>query len=144
MKLKIYLACLLLASAAFQNCDDDNDLSKAPAAVEAVFNRLYPNATVKEWEKEGNYIKADFRNGQQDSEAWFLSDGTWVRTETDILPGNLPQAVQEYVTTHYPGYWIDDAELVEMPTGNYYKLDLEKNGARDVVLQLRADGTPVQ
>lgn len=145
MKLKLYLASLLLAGiATLQSCDDDDDLRNAPATVEAAFRNLYPNAIVTEWEKQGNYIKADFRNGLQESEAWFLRDGTWVRTETDIAVNTLPQPVQDYVTANYPAYWIDDADHVETPSGDYYKLELERNGVRDVHLQLLADGTPVQ
>lgn len=141
MKLKLYLLCVLLMGIAFQSCDDDDDtLANVPAAVQAAFNQRYPNASVKEWEKENGLIKADFWNGAQESEAWFLPDGTWVRTETDIPAATLPQAVLDYVAANYAGFRVDDAEYVETPEGDFYELELEKNGVPDVRLQIRADG----
>lgn len=144
MKLKIYLFCLLLAGVALQSCDDDEDVAtiNAPAAVQDAFNQRYPNTSIEGWEGEIGLFKAEFRNGTQEAEAWFKPDGTWVRTETDVPVNDLPQTVRDFVAANYPGYRIDDADYLESPEGNFYELELEKNGSPDVYLQIRADGTP--
>lgn len=143
MKLKLYLLCLLLAGFAFQSChdDDDDSLTDVPAAVKEAFNQRYPDVSVKEWEMELGLVKAEFRNGTQEAEAWFKPDGTWVRTETDMPVDALPKAVQDYVAANHPGYRIDDADYLESPEGNFYELELEKAGSPDVYLQIRADGS---
>lgn len=144
MKLKLYLFCLLLAGFALQSCDDDENVAtiNVPAAVQAAFNQRYPDTSVEGWEGEIGLFKAEFRNGTQEAEAWFKPDGTWVRTETDVPVNALPQAVRDYVAANHPGYHIDDADYLESPEGNFYELELEKNGSPDVYLQIRADGTP--
>ena len=74
---------------------------------------------------------------------FFLSDGTWVRTEIELnlRTTNLPQAVLQYLATNYPGWTIDDADLIQTPNDEYYVLELEKRGQKDVKLYIRADGT---
>ena len=58
-----------------------------------------------------------------------------------MSPMELPEAVKAYVEKNYPNYHIDDSDYVETPAGNYYELELERNGKRDVILRLNADGT---
>lgn len=134
----------LLTLFALTSCSDDDDdltLSNVPSAVQAQFANLYPSASVR-WEREGQYYKAEFLNNMASSEAWFTSDGTWVRTETDFSR-TLPEAVQTYITTNYAGYTIDydDIEWVETPSGNYYYIELERAGSQDIVLRITESGT---
>ena len=100
------------------------------------------NVYVK-WEKEHGLYKAEFWHEGRQVEVWFQPDGTWVRTERDLSPMELPEAVKNYVAHNYPGYRVDDVDFVETPAGNYYELELEKNGTRDIILRLTVDATPV-
>lgn len=142
MKLKLYLLTLLAAGFLLQSCDDDDDLTTVPNTVSTAFAQLYSSATVLEWEMEGSYYKADFLNNGVSAEAWFQADGTWVRTETDYY-GSLPEAIQNYISTNYAGYYIDDQEYVETPSGTYYHVELENAAGHDVYLNIYADGTLV-
>ncbi|MDO4930065.1 MAG: PepSY-like domain-containing protein [Bacteroidales bacterium] len=142
MKLKLYFLTLLFAGFLLQSCDDDDDNVIAPTAVSTTFSSLYPSATVLEWEIEGSYYKAEFYNNTTLAEAWFTSDGTWVRTETDYI-GTLPEAIQTYISTNYAGYYIEDQEYVETPTSTYYHIELENAADHDVYLNIYADGTLV-
>lgn len=144
MKLKFYLAGLLLAGLTLQSCDnDDDDRVKVSNTVQSAFDQRYPNTTVWEWEKDKGLFKAEFRQGGMEAEAWFQADGTWVKTETDYNPALLPQPVTDYVAANYAGYRIDDADWVETPTGSYFELELEKGGSRDVRLLITAEGVLV-
>lgn len=149
MKKQILLmtAFLCAISLGFTSCDDDEDIHYAnvPYNVQNNFQNLFSiqNSAYVKWEKERGLYKAEFWHDGRQVEAWFQTDGTWVRTERDMSPMELPEAVKAYVEKNYPNYHIDDSDYVETPAGNYYELELERNGKRDVILRLTADGTSI-
>lgn len=144
MKLKLYLAALLFGVFALQSCDDDDDKSvKVPETVKEAFAQKYPTTPAYEWDLERGFYVADFRNDYRDAEAWFKADGTWVKTETDYVTA-LPEVVQNYVTTNYADYRIDDVDWVETPSQTYFDIELEKKGVPDVSLKIQEDGTVIQ
>ena len=142
MKLKLYLLALLTTMFAFTSCDndDDDDITAPPTAVVEAFSKQYPNITAK-WENERGQLKAEFwtTDGRQ-AEAWYSTDGTWTRTETDYKQNELPQAVADYIATTYPGYHYEDIELVETPAGKYFDIEVEQ-GDNDIHVLVNEDGT---
>ncbi len=144
MSMKFLLLPLLLAlPLTLQSCGDDDDVTTAPAAVTAAFSAKYPSVAVSGWEVEGNTYKAEFTSAKgAEAEAWFAADGTWLRTETDYFDA-LPEPVNTYIDTTYPGYYVDDKDWVETPTKSYFDLELEAAGRPDVHLNITADGQPV-
>lgn len=128
----------------FTSCSDDDDediqANQVPEVVMAAFTAKYPTATNVQWEKEGSSYKADFHNGSNEVDAWFASDGTWQKSETDLLAAQLPEPVMAYVQTNYADRVIDDCDLIETPTETYYLLELDKAGAADVYIKLTAAG----
>ena len=112
-----------------------------PADVLKSFEEKYPNTTVKSWEREGNLLKAEFYNGNVETEVWFNYNGDWIKTETDFL-GTLPQTVTDYINTNYSGYKIDEVNWVETPAKNYYEVELEQ-GNTDIELNIQEDGTVI-
>lgn len=140
MKLKLYLMALLMGAFILQSCGDDDVAPKdVPAGVQEAFARKYPGLTAYEWEMQTGYYVADFRNGNREAEAWFRPDGAWVKTETDYV-GQLPEPVQNHIITNYPAYRVDDVDWVETPTDEYFDIELDKEGSRDVYLKIRANG----
>ncbi len=136
--LPFFMLCLTLLAA----CGDDgDDVKRVSDAAAAAFAQKYPAATVTEWESENGCFKADFYTDGRGAEAWFSPDGTWVRTETDLLPTDLPAPVRDYVTTNHAAWRIDDADLVETPATTYYALELEAAGQPDIHLALTPEGT---
>lgn len=147
LSILILLATPLLLVSYLTSCDDDDDLStsEVPSAVLTTFNLMYSDAVSTKWEKDTNYYKAEFYNSAgNEVDAWFIADGTWIRSETDILPADLPQAVQNYVATNYPDYYIDDAEYIQTTSSSYYLLELEAPSAPDVYLKVLENGTLFQ
>ena len=110
-----------------------------PAEVLKSFEQLYPNTTVKEWEKIGYFLKAEFYVGQLETEVWFTYDGKWIRSSSDY-EGTLPQAVTDYIAQHYADYTIDDIHWVEIPDNQYFEIDIEK-GEEEFELSIQKDGT---
>lgn len=144
MKTKFFYLLLLMAAPLFMtSCsdDDDDDLGNVAEAVLKEFANRYPGIDA-EWEKDNGMIKAEFWQDGTEVEVWFDQDGTWVRTETDFK-GTLPAAVQGYVDHNYPGYVIDDIDLVETPTDYYYEIELDHASKPDITIKVREDGAGI-
>ena len=145
MKRKLYLLLGLLVALQMPlltSCnDDDEDImpTQVPAEVTAALAERYPSATPK-WEKGKGLYKAEFYNESGEVDVWFKANGEWVMTQTDIFPQNLPEAVKNYVATNYPDRIIDDADHIETPTTDYYLLELDKPGAKDIYIKLTPGG----
>ncbi|MBQ7572430.1 MAG: PepSY-like domain-containing protein, partial [Bacteroidaceae bacterium] len=125
------------------SCDDDMAESDVPEVVMAKFQQMYPNVTAT-WEKETNgQIKGEFYLDYHEMEVWFKKDGTWVMTVKDLNINELPQAVLDYVSANYKGLQIDDADWVETPTGNYYRVELDREDKNDIILNFTPAGEPM-
>ncbi len=122
------------------NCsDDDINMKDVPSQVIKSFESKYPGIDAR-WEKEQNLYKADFRLNGKDADAWFSSDGQWQRTEVDILKSELPQIVSDAIKAAYSDYVIDDANWIETPAQNYYDVEIEKGGTKDLHICVTVDG----
>lgn len=143
MEMKYFLLAFAIGTLTLQSCSDDNDeVKNVPETVKSAFAQKYPETAVREWDKKSGMYVAEFRNENLEAEAWFTSDGLWVRTETDYR-GTLPEAVKSYITNNYPEASIDDVDLISTPSGEYYEVELERRGSADIELNIRADGTLV-
>ncbi len=145
MKPIYYLFAALISFATFTACDDDDDIKtpqkEVPASALSRVSDAYPTAHVT-WEREYGKIKAEVKNNGEEIDMWFNTDGTWLGTERDYY-GALPEAIVTYISTNYSGYVIDDVDFWETPNGNYYELELERSGKRDVVIRINDAGTIV-
>lgn len=117
-----------------------NSKNQIPDAVRTAFTAQYPTAIEVEWEIKGGKYNVEFRLGANEVEAWYNTDGGWIRSETELYASQLPQAVSAYVVSNYPSFQIDDCSFVEMPSGSFYLIELEKKGSPDVYLKLSANG----
>ena len=131
----------------FVDSDDNDDInvSSVPSGVISTFESMYPTAVRVKWEREGNLFEAEFIMNNEKYEAYFNQDGTWVRTTKELAPraNLLPSAVQTYISTNYAGWKIDDIDFIQTPTVEFYKIELEKSGERDVTLIIKEDGTVI-
>ena len=125
----------------------DNYISPAsiPSAVREAFYTRYPKAIRVKWEMEGTFYEVEFINDNFKHESLFKTDGTWVRTEIDLTPNTaqLSSAILSHISTNYPGWRIDDVDLIQVPDDEYFEIELEKAGQPDIILLIRRDGSPV-
>ena len=117
---------------------NDNE-HEVPVVVEQCFKERYPEAVVKEWEKEGSLVKVEFINNNVEAEAWFNYNGEWVKTETPFKD-RLPQEVRDYLQAHYADYQTDEVKWVETPQDIFFEIELDK-GNTEVKISIRKDGT---
>jgi hypothetical protein len=145
-RMNLFFASLLLCSSLigagcekssdFDDFDEDIPRMFVPQAVISSFEQKYPN-TKASWENERGMLKAEFRKNRKDVDAWFESNGTWVRSVTDLTSRDLPDIVVSIVNSTYPEYHIDDADLIETPTEKYYIIEIEKRGFMDMEIKLK-------
>ena len=143
---KLALLMVIAASVfAVISCDEYED-GKPSSSVLDRFENMYPGAWDVEWEREGIYWEVSFDTGsypnQTEHTAWFKSDGTWVRTETDIHVSAVPDAIKGFLqNSEYASALLEDNEVdyIQTPDGNYYQFELIYNGAR-VKVNVTEDG----
>lgn len=144
--MKKTFTCILLAAIFTTACQNRLNHNGALGAVEEAFYNQYPNAWDVEWEHgAGNTIVMDFKDGLYEREAWFLTDGTWVQTRTELPLYEVPKNVIDAVLGSLgAGWYVEEAEFFETSSlpEKYYLLDCEKVQSRqEARIQVLPDGT---
>ena len=138
MKLKVFLAMLVMGVSAWtlQSCDndDDDDWVTVPAELTRSLADKHPQATRVEWEAEGGYYVADF-----------YEDGWEKSAETELRFMDLPDAVQTaFRNGGYATWEIEDVDRVERPDREVvYVIEVEQFD-QEVDLFYTADGILVK
>ena len=140
----ILLAAASICSAAYAGPVMDDDIAKAPKKVEKAFQKMYPGAKDVEWELKKDIYAVDFRIDGKDAEAYFNSDGTWLRSKEDVNASSVPAAVKKAVKEAYPDFKIEDYDLVKDARGNeFYSVEIEKesrDGDTELTVRVLANG----
>ncbi len=114
-----------------------------PEAVKKAFRTKYPNSYAYEWEwkKKEKLFEAEFIDKEQKYEAYFTSQGDWVKTEKEISKKHIPKPVFDYISSSpYSDWEIDDAEEHHTPEhALIYEVKMEK-GKRELYLYFLPDG----
>lgn len=119
----------------------DGYVPVAPAGdIDSYIAENYPGAIILDYDREGSITEVDILDGEIIRSLYFDAKGDWLRTTTDILPANLPQAVLEAIAaSDYQLWQIDEVELVVTPRQEYYLVELE-NGNQEVNLRITPAG----
>lgn len=147
MKKIFIIAALTLAATAVISCDT-MDNGRPQQTIKKEFKQMFPDAFDVEWEWEGRYWEVSFETGTRpngtEHEAWFDTDGNWIRTKTEILLTAVPQQIKDYLAadpTYGSATFADnDADHIETPSGSLYRFDLRSGGSVKEV-DVKSDGT---
>lgn len=120
----------------------DDFFGGAPAGdVASVIGQLYPGARILEQDNDDGYLKVEIWHDSREKDVYFNGAGEWVRTEWDVRISELPEAVNSTLSAEYPDYRADDAKFVQTPDGEYYLVEMEGRGDREIIVRVEADGT---
>lgn len=86
--------------------------AEVPDPVKNAFAKLYPNAKVDQWVKEGNAYEAEFKTEKKEMAVSFSMNGQVIETEKEISTKELPQGVTDYVAKNLKGKKIKKATSV--------------------------------
>ena len=119
---KILIALFVLPFAALAQ----TGTSEIPETVKKAFSVEHPTASKVEWKKEDDgTFEAEYKANGKEMESKYAADGKWVSTETALASvAELPAAVRETLQKEFPGFKIEDPEMVSMP-GNVTQYEVE-------------------
>ena len=143
--MKRIIPILFVALALFTACDKDDDNRVAVNdAIETFIEAEYPGSSIRKAEYEDNgLLEVEFIHNSIRKDAYFNSNNEWVYTKWDVAIASLPQSVVDAASTMFPNYKIDDADYIEHPDGECYKLELER-GNIEQVLFVTPDGNVLE
>lgn len=109
-------------------------------AVKAMIAAKYPNAVIREFDYDDGLLEVEIYHENKEKDVYFNGSNQWVKTEWDVRQSELPAAVTAAIAaSQYSSYLIDDIEYVERPSGNLYRIELER-GNSEVTLNIDAQG----
>lgn len=86
MKRIVIFAAIAAALMTTASCDRYDD-GRPDKNVRSEFARMYPDAFDVEWEWDGKYWNVSFETGTRpngiEHEAWYDTDGNWIKTIKD-------------------------------------------------------------
>lgn len=145
MKKIISLAAMVFAFSAItfaqkENVEKGEKKGKisVPADVKSALLKKYPEATNPAWEKEkGNYEANWGGKSGEDHSVLFTPAGVFIEIVNAIPVSQLPKAVSDYVTAHYPKSKITEAGKVTDASGKqYYEAEVNR---KDLLFDLNGN-----
>ena len=136
--MKKLLPILFLSLAALWACDEVN--IAVNDNIRDFIEQKYEGAKILYAEKEFNgEIDVEIIHNDTRKDVKFNRREEWISTTWDVPVSQLPDVVRESVQDSYPEYRIDDADYVETPAGDRYKLEIER-GEWDRTIFVTPDG----
>ena len=120
----------------------NEDTIIVPVQIRTAFTTMYPNATRVTWyqykpatmkvdPEEWYYVLDEkdyyvsFLMDDADYIAWY-DNGTWIHSTKNIDNSELPVAVNQAITTQFPGFVITEVDLEKGKNDLMYEVNLEK------------------
>lgn len=136
--MKKLLPILFISLLALWACDEEN--IPVNNEIKSFIEQKYEGAKILYAEKDFNgETDVEIIHDNKSKEVKFNRKNSWISTTWDITIDQLPDAARNSILEQYPEYRIDDVDYVEKPSGDYYKVEIEK-GEWDKTLFVTADG----
>lgn len=137
---KLITLCLAICFATALQAQKKQEIKTAdvPAAVQAAFQKEFPEAAGADWEMWDGKYKVEFRQGGVKHMVGFDNAGMRISHGMEIKIADLPAAVSEAIAKNHPGSKIDDAYKIEKEGKTMYKIELD--GSPDKKVVYSADG----
>ena len=136
--MKKLLPILFISLAALWACDEENIALND--YIKNFIGQKYEGVRILYAEKDFNgEIEVEIVHDNKTKEVRFNRNNNWISTIWDLPISQLPDAARESVLSRYPEYRIDDVDYVEKPSGDCYKVEIEK-GEWDRTVFVTANG----
>ena len=132
------LPILFISLAALWACDEENIVVNND--IRNFIEQKYEGARILYAEQEFNgEIDVEIIHDNTKKDVKFNRNDNWINTTWDVAINELPDAARESVINRYPDYRIDDVDYIETPSGDRYKVEMEK-GEWDKTVFVTANG----
>jgi hypothetical protein len=136
--MKKLLPILFISLFALLSCEEENIAINND--IRSFIEQKYEGARILYAEKEFNgEIDVEIIHDNKKKDVKFNRNNNWINTTWDVAINELPDAARESVINRYPDYRIDDVDYIETPSGDRYKVEMEK-GEWDKTVFVTADG----
>lgn len=136
--MKKLLPILFISLFALLSCEEENIAINND--IRSFIEQKYEGARILYAEKEFNgEIDVEIIHDNKKKDVKFNRNNNWINTTWDVAINNLPDAARESVMNRYPDYRIDDVDYIETPSGDRYKVEIEK-GEWDKTVFVTANG----
>jgi len=133
-----FIALLLIMGGVSYNAMAQKNAMQVPQAVQTAFSAKYPQAKLKNWEKDNNQYVASFVLDKRQCQTTYASNGTWLSTETTyrhVLKHLNPAIRHELRNSNYASYHIDQVMNLQMPGKNIYLLNVDNNSGNQMAYE---------
>ena len=136
--MKKLLPILFISLFALLSCEEENIAINND--IRSFIEQKYEGARILYAEKEFNgEIDVEIIHDNKKKDVKFNRNNNWINTTWDVAINELPDAARESVINRYPDYRIDDVDYIETPSGDRYKVEMEK-GEWDKTVFVTANG----
>ena len=136
--MKKLLPLLFISLFAFMACEEENIAVNND--IRSFIEQKYQGARILYAEKDFNgEIDVEIIHDNIKKDVKFNRRDEWIKTSWDVAINELPDAARESVLNRYQNYRIDDVDYVETPSGDHYKVEIEK-GEWDKTVFVTANG----
>ncbi len=137
MKTIVFIMLVLFLASCDCDKSKEKECTDVPEKLTKTFQAQHPDANKVYWEKEGEYYAVEFKENRIEKEVVYDIEGNIVSTETEIPEKSLPSAIQDYVSSNYDGFSIDEAVKEKTEKGIFYEIEIE---SKDKEFELEFDG----
>jgi hypothetical protein len=136
--MKKLLPLLFISLFAFMACEEENIAVNND--IRSFIEQKYQGARILYAEKDFNgEIEVEIIHDNIKKDVKFNRRDEWIKTSWDVAINELPDAARESVLNRYQNYRIDDVDYIETPSGDHYKVEIEK-GEWDKTVFVTANG----
>lgn len=123
--MKKLLPLLFISLFAFMACEEENIAVNND--IRSFIEQKYQGARILYAEKDFNgEIDVEIIHDNIKKDVKFNRRDEWIKTSWDVAINELPDAARESVLNRYQNYRIDDVDYIETPSGDHYKVEIEK------------------
>ena len=123
--MKKLLPILFISLAALIACEEEN--IAVNNEIRNFIEQKYEGARILYAEKEFNgEIDVEIIHNNIRKDVKFNRRDEWISTTWDVSIDQLPDEARASVQNRYPEYRIDDVDYIETPSGDHYKVEIEK------------------
>lgn len=136
--MKKLLPLLFISLFAFMACEEENIAVNND--IRSFIEHKYQGARILYAEKDFNgEIEVEIIHDNIKKDVKFNRRDEWIKTSWGVAINELPDAARESVLNRYQNYRIDDVDYIETPSGDHYKVEIEK-GEWDKTVFVTANG----